>query len=80
MGAAGLATISAYFPLNNDVKTWLLYLPIMVVFVVGVIGFTGAFGVPLPWPFAPRWVSRLRREKRARARLRRQARKARKQR
>ncbi len=42
--------------------------------VIGVIGFTGGFGVPLPWPFVPRWVVGIRKARRARRRERRQAR------
>ena len=41
--------------------------------VIGCIGFTGGFGVPLPWPFVPRWVVDIRKAKRARRRERRQA-------
>ena len=43
--------------------------------VIGAVGFTGGFGVPLPWPFVPRWVVDIRKAKRARRRERRQARK-----
>lgn len=39
------------------------------------IGCTGAFGIPLPWPFVPRWVVDIRKAKRARRRERREARK-----
>lgn len=41
--------------------------------VIGGIGFTGGLGVPLPWPFVPRWVVDIRKAKRARRRERRQA-------
>ena len=47
----------------------------MAALVIGGIGFTGAFGVPLPWPFVPRWVVDIRKAKRARRRERREARK-----
>jgi len=47
----------------------------MAAFVIGGIGFTGAFGIPLPWPFVPRWVVDIRKAKRARRRERREARK-----
>ena len=43
--------------------------------VIGGIGFTGGFGVPLPWPFVPHWVVDIRKTKRTRRRERRQARK-----
>ncbi|MGV0345388.1 hypothetical protein [Corynebacterium coyleae] len=46
----------------------------MVAFVIAAIGFTGAFGIPLPWPFVPRWVVDIRKAKRARRRERREAR------
>ena len=42
---------------------------------IGVVGMTGGFGVPLPWPFVPRWVVDIRKAKRARRRERREARK-----
>ena len=41
--------------------------------IIGGIGFTGGFGVPLPWPFVPRWVVDIRKTRRARRRERRQA-------
>ena len=47
----------------------------MAAVFIGGIGFTGAFGIPLPWPFVPRWVVDIRKAKRARRRERRQARK-----
>ena len=52
-----------------------LKVALMAAFVIGVIGFTGAVGVPLPWPFVPRWVVDIRKAKRARRRERREARK-----
>ena len=42
---------------------------------IGAVGMTGAFGIPLPWPFVPRWVVDIRKAKRARRRERREARK-----
>ena len=50
--------------------------PLMAAFVIGCIGFIGSVGIPLPWPFVPRWVVETRKTKRARARQRREARKA----
>jgi len=47
----------------------------MAALVIGGIGFTGAFGISLPWPFVPRWVVDIRKAKRARRRERREARK-----
>ncbi|MCG7461633.1 hypothetical protein [Corynebacterium tuberculostearicum] len=41
---------------------------------IGAVGMTGGFGVPLPWPFVPRWVVDIRKAKRARRRERREAR------
>ena len=46
----------------------------MAALVIGGIGFTGAFGISLPWPFVPRWVVDIRKAKRARRRERREAR------
>lgn len=42
---------------------------------IGAVGMTGGFGIPLPWPFIPRWVVDIRKAKRARRRERREARK-----
>ena len=52
-----------------------LKVPLMVALGIGLIGCTGAFGIPLPWPFVPKWVVGIRKAKRARKRERRQARK-----
>ena len=52
-----------------------LKVALMVALVIGAVGFTGGFGVPLPWPFVPRWVVDIRKAKRARRHERRQARK-----
>ena len=55
----------------------MIYLgPLMAAFVIGCIGFIGTFGIPLPWPFVPRWVVEIRKTKRARARQRREAKRA----
>jgi len=51
-----------------------LKFPLAAAFVIGIIGFTGGFGIPLPWPFVPKWVVDIRKAKRARRRERRQAR------
>ena len=42
---------------------------------IGAVGMTGGFGIPLPWPFVPRWVVDIRKAKRARRRERREVRK-----
>lgn len=42
---------------------------------IGLIGMTGGVGIPLPWPFVPKWVVDIRKAERARRRERRQARK-----
>ena len=49
-------------------------IPLAAAFVIGVIGFTGGFGVPLTWPFVPRWVVGIRKAKRARRREHKKAR------
>ena len=77
MGAAGATGLVASANLPESVETVLL-VPLVVAFVIGGIGFTGAIGVPLPWPFVPRWVVDIRKAKRARRRARRQARKMKK--
>ena len=46
----------------------------MTAVFIGAVGMTGGFGIPLPWPFVPRWVVDIRKAKRARRRERRAAR------
>lgn len=77
MGAGGAAGLLASSNFPETVQT-VLAVPIAVAFIIGVIGFTGAIGVPLPWPFVPRWVVDIRKTKRARRRQRREARKMKK--
>ena len=72
MGAAGAAGLVASMNLPEPVET-VLSIPLIAAFVIGAIGFTGVFGIPLPWPFVPRWVVDIRTAKRARRRARRQA-------
>ncbi|MDN8595728.1 hypothetical protein Q0N65_00340 [Corynebacterium tuberculostearicum] len=47
----------------------------LIAVFIGAVGMTGGFGIPLPWPFVPRWVVDIRKAKRARRRERRKARK-----
>ncbi|MDK6814676.1 hypothetical protein QP363_11845 [Corynebacterium sp. UMB6689] len=77
MGAAGATGLVANMGLPEPVET-VLFIPLIAAFIIGAIGFTGAFGIPLPWPFVPRWVVDIRKAKRARRRERRQARKMKK--
>lgn len=77
MGAAGATGLVASTNLPETVETVLL-VPLVAAFGIGVIGFTGATGIPLPWSFVPRWVVDIRKAKRARRRARRQARKMKK--
>ena len=78
MGAAGVTGLLASANLPESVET-VLIVPLVAAFVIGVIGFTGAIGIPLPWPFVPRWVVDIRTAKRARRRARRQARRMKKE-
>ncbi|MFH6889911.1 hypothetical protein [Corynebacterium aurimucosum] len=72
MGAAGATGLVASMNIPEPAET-VLSIPLIAAFVIGAIGFTGAFGIPLPWPFVPRWVVDIRKAKRARRRERRQA-------
>lgn len=71
IGIAGL--VESLFP-PEFVYTVLTFL-LMAGLGIGLIGLTGAVGIPLPWPFVPRWVVDIRKAKRARRRERRQAKK-----
>ena len=74
MGAAGAAGLVASANPPEFVYV-VLKIAVPAALVIGCIGFTGGVGVPLPWPFVPRWVVDIRKAKRARRRERRQARK-----
>ena len=74
MGVGGL--VGLILSLNPPVFVYsVLKVALTTAVGIGFIGLTGAIGVPLPWPFVPRWVVDIRKEKRARRRERRQARK-----
>jgi len=55
--------------------TAVLKYAVIAALILFFIGLTGPIGVPLPWPFVPKWVVDIRKAKRARRRERRQARK-----
>ena len=74
LGASGVVGLIESMNPPEFVTTVLMY-SFMVALGIGFIGFTGAFGFPLPWPFVPKWVVDIRKAKRARRRERRQARK-----
>ena len=72
LGVGGIAGLVDGVNLPEFVGT-VLKVALMAALVIGAVGFTGGFGVPLPWPFVPRWVVEIRKAKRARRRERRQA-------
>ena len=55
--------------------TAVLKYAVIAALILFFIGLSGPIGVPLPWPFVPKWVVDIRKAKRARRRERRQARK-----
>lgn len=67
LGVGGIAGLVDGVNLPEFVGT-VLKVALMAAFVIGAVGFTGGFGVPLPWPFVPRWVVDIRKAKRARRR------------
>ena len=73
-GVCGIAGLTESMNPPEFVDTVLMF-SLMAAGGIGLIGLTGAMGVPLPWPFVPRWVVDIRKAKRARRRARRQARK-----
>ena len=74
LGVGGIAGLVDGANLPEFVGT-VLKVALMAALAIGAVGFTGGFGVPLPWPFVPRWVVDIRKAKLARRRERRQARK-----
>ncbi|MHC2546947.1 hypothetical protein ACUW9K_000700 [Corynebacterium hesseae] len=74
LGEGGIAGLAESVNSPDSIGT-VLKVEGMVALAIGGIGFSGGFGVPLPWPFVPRWVVDIRTAKRARRRERRQARK-----
>lgn len=74
LGVGGIAGLVESVNPPELVSTVLMFAG-MTALGIGLIGITGAFGIPLPWPFVPKWVVDIRKAKRARRRERRQARK-----
>lgn len=74
LGAGGVLGLVASVNPPEFVDSLLMVAGVAAVFI-GLVGMTGAFGIPLPWPFVPRWVVDIRKAKRARRRERRGARK-----
>ncbi|WP_408922027.1 hypothetical protein [Corynebacterium tuberculostearicum] len=74
LGAGGVLGLVASVNPPEFIGTVLMVAGMASVFI-GFVGITGAFGIPLPWPFVPRWVVDIRKAKRARRRERREARK-----
>lgn len=74
LGAGGVLGLVESMNPPEFVDSVLRVLFLTAVFI-GAVGMTGGFGIPLPWPFVPRWVVDIRKAKRARRRERREARK-----
>lgn len=64
-GGGGMVGLVTMANLPETVEKVLAF-PVFAVMLIGVIGITGALGIPLPWPFVPRWVADIRKTKRAR--------------
>ena len=77
MGAGGAIGLIVSMGLPELVEK-ALGAPFLVALLISFIGVTSAFGIPLPWPFVPRWFVDIRKAKRARRHERRQARKMKK--
>lgn len=75
VGSAAALGLFAQLNIPEDIAFWLYEIPLVLVFLIGVIGFLGAMGIPLPYPFTPKWVVKKRKEDRAKSRARRAERK-----
>ena len=71
----GFLMLLSCFTIPDSVKP-VLFCVYAVAAALPVIGMIGIMGIPLPWPFVPRWVVDIRKKKRARARERRAAKRA----
>lgn len=78
-GVCGLMMLLGGMSIPEPFET-IISIPLLAGFVIALIGMTGILGIPLPWPFVPRWVVDIRKKKRARARQRREAKRAKKNR
>ena len=74
LGVGGVAGLIESLNPPEFVSTVLMFAG-MAALGIGLIGMTGGVGIPLPWPFVPKWVVDIRKAKRARRRERRRARK-----
>ncbi|WP_019174276.1 hypothetical protein [Brevibacterium ravenspurgense] len=78
-GVVGMMMLLGGMSIPEPLDT-IISVPLIAGFVIAIIGMTGILGIPLPWPFVPRWVVDIRKKKRARARQRREAKRAKKNR
>ena len=62
-GGGGMVGLVAMANLPETAET-VLAIPLIATMLIGVVGITGAVGIPLPWPFVPRWVADIRKAKR----------------
>lgn len=76
-GVVGMMMLLGGMSIPEPLDT-IISVPLIAGFVIAIIGMTGILGIPLPWPFVPRWVVDIRKKKRARARQRREAKRAKK--
>lgn len=76
LGTGSLAAMGLLVELNiPEVIAGLFVIPLGLVFLIGYIGFLGGMGIPLPYPFVPKWVVEKRKQERAESRARRAERK-----
>ena len=75
IGSASALGLFAQINIPETIAFWLYELPLLLVFITGGIGFLGAMGIPLPYPFTPKWVVKKRKQERAKSRARRAERK-----
>lgn len=75
IGSASALGLFAQLNIPEAIAFWLYELPLLLVFITGGIGFLGAMGIPLPYPFTPKWVVKKRKQERAKSRARRAERK-----
>ena len=62
IGSISAAALLAQLDMPQVVGYWFVKVPMFAGIAIGFIGFLGAGGVPLPYPFLPKWAVKKQKE------------------